>query len=224
MHKYYQIDTSIDSKIIGRSELPISVQIKNKTYSEQSRKYTLDVNQYFEEQLNVYNNFPKGVIAKMYQKKKKPIDIMNVIPFYLSLEFAVSEKVKIIFENLKVNKLEYHMEEFSIEENDKKFYFLFIPLLKNSEYIDYEKTVYYDELNERDEVFNSFENYEAQKSSGNFRVKTLYVKKEIENRDIISIQGVTVPFFSERIIKSFQENNIIGYEIVKRGDFKVEFR
>jgi len=34
MKKYYKIDASIDNKIIGKSESPLTVQIKNKTFSE----------------------------------------------------------------------------------------------------------------------------------------------------------------------------------------------
>lgn len=221
MSKYYQIRASIDSKIIGRSELPITVEIKNKVFSEQSRKYTLDVNKYFEEQLNVYDNFPKELSGKMYQRKKKPIDIMSVMPFYMSLKYAISEKVKIILEELKINKSEYHLEEFEIEDSDEKFYFLFIPLLKNSEYVNYEKTVYYDGLNEKYETFGSYEKYETEKKNGNFRAKTLYVKKELESRDIISVQAGG-PFYSERIIEAFQKENVIGYEIISGGDFIVD--
>lgn len=221
-HKiFYQFDASIDPKIIGRSGLPLTVQIKDKSFSEQSRKYTLDVNKYFEDFSNLYSNFPKGLSGKMYQRLRKPIDLMITMPFYMSLRYVVSKKVKDIFEKLAIDKSEYHLEKLSIEGSDEEFYFLFIPLLKNSEYVDYEKSVYYDGLNDNYEVFGSYEKYEVKKTKSNYRAKTLYVKKELENRDIISLQAAG-PFYSEKIIDAFQKENIVGYEIIKGGDFKVD--
>ncbi len=136
MKKYYKIDASIDNKIIGKSESPLTVQIKNKTFSEQSSQYFLDVNKYFEDYPHLYANFPKDLSGKMYQRKKSPIDIMNVMPYFISLQYVISKKVKAILENLQINKTEYHLEELSIEGNEEKFYFLFIPLLKSSEYVN----------------------------------------------------------------------------------------
>lgn len=219
MRKYHQIRASIDPKIIGRSESPISVEITNKIFTEQRTKYALDVNKYFEDFQHLYSYFPKGLTGKMYQRKKDPIDIMQVIPFYMSLRFAVSEKVKAILEELQVNKAEYHLEKFIIDGSNDNFYFLFIPLLKNSEYIDYEKTIYYDGLNDKYAVFDTYETY--LRGSGNFSAKTLYVKSVLESRDIISLQGAG-PFYSERIIEAFKKENIVGYDIITKGDFKID--
>jgi len=157
----------------------------------------------------------------MYQRKKLPIDIMNVMPYFISLQYVISKKVKAILENLQINKTEYHLEELSIEENEEKFYFLFIPLLKSSEYVNYKKSVFYDSLNDKSEVFGSYEKYIESRKLGNYRVKTLYVSSELQNRDIISIQAGG-PFYSERIIDAFQKENIVGYDIVTGGDFKLD--
>lgn len=219
--KYYQIDTSIDPKIIGRSELPLTVEIKDKIFSEQSKKYTLNITEYFKDEKILYSIFPKQLKGKMCQRKKQPIDVMRVMPYHPVIEFVISEKVKIILETLKVNKSEYHVEEFSIEGSDENFYFLFIPLLQNSEYVDYEKTVYYDGLNKKYVIFGNFEKYEEEKKKNNYMAKTLYVNKKLESRDIISVQAGG-PFYSERIIEAFRMENVIGYDMVNGGDSKVD--
>ncbi|MPT18497.1 MAG: hypothetical protein E2579_12185 [Pseudomonas sp.] len=218
---FYQLGASIDPKIIGKSELPLTVEIKNKVFSEQSKEYTLNINKYFEEFSNLYSNFPKELIGKMYQRKRKPIDLMNSMPYYPTLRYIISKKVKDIFKGLTIAKTEYHLEKLEIEGCDEDFYFLFIPLLRSSEYVDFDKTVYYDSLNEKYEVFGSYEKYEVEKKNRRLRAKTLYLKKELEVRDIISVQAGG-PFYSERIIDAFQKENVVGYEIITGGDFKVD--
>lgn len=80
MNNYYQIRASIDSKFIGKSNSPVTVEIIN-DFSTQSRKYILNVNDYFAEQLKIHNKFPKNLKGRIVQQNINPIDIMNVIPF-----------------------------------------------------------------------------------------------------------------------------------------------
>lgn len=68
---FYQLGASIDPKIIGKSELPLTVQINDKIFTEQSRKYTLDINKYFEEFSDLYGNFQKTIKWKNVSKNKK---------------------------------------------------------------------------------------------------------------------------------------------------------
>lgn len=221
MNNYCQIRASIDPKIIGKSEVPLTVEIKNKYFSEQSRKYTLDVNTYFEEQLKLYDNFPKNLEGKMYQKNRNPIDVMNVSPFYMSLQFAVSEKVVDIFYNLAVNKAEYHLEKFTVEGSNDNFYFLFIPLLKSEDHIDFSQSIFIDDVSEKEVVFESYVAYKEKSKNNYYRAKLLSVSGELQRRDLISLQKGK-PFYSKRLIDAFQQENIIGYEIIKSGDSKVD--
>ncbi|MCJ8155261.1 hypothetical protein MKJ01_15965 [Chryseobacterium sp. SSA4.19] len=215
---YYQIQATIDSKIIGRSELPLSVEISDKRFLTFRKEYLVDVNKYFEKS-NVYEDFPKDIKAKMYQRKKNPIDLMLVMPMCLGIPFIVSEKIKKILENLKVNKSEYHLEKLFIEGSYEAFYFLFIPMLKNSDTINYNKSVFYSASQDRFAVFGTFENYLTEKIN-RFKVKRLFISKKFQNQDIIRLQAAG-PFFSERLVDAFEESNVVGYEIIKGGDFEV---
>ena len=221
MIKYYQITSSIDESIVGKSELPLNVRINDDAYFEQRKKYTLDISRYFDEKDNIYNIFSRKLVGTLYQRDRSPIDIMQSLPYHPVIEFIISERVKKIFEHLNIDCSEYHLEELSIEGSEEKFYFLFIPLLKNYEYVDYQKSIYYDGFNDIYVVFGGYEKYEIEKKKSNYRVKTLYVKKELEGRDIISVQAGG-PFYSARIIEAFQKENVIGYEIISRGDSKVD--
>ncbi|MFC3157163.1 hypothetical protein SAMN05443633_11242 [Chryseobacterium arachidis] len=218
---YYQFDASIDPKLIGRSKLPLTVQIKNKVFHDQSVRYFVDVQEYFKDRDILIQNFPKDLKGKMYQRKKSPIDLMNVMPHYISINFAITEKVKKILDGLKIDPKEQYFEEFAMEGYSEKFYFWFVPMLKNSEYVDFEKTIFYDGLNNVYKVFETYKNYMELRTSGNFSAKTLFVSSELNNRDIISLQAGG-PFYSERIIDAFKKEDVVGFEMIERGYAKKE--
>lgn len=217
--KHYQIRSAIDPKIIGRSELPLSVQIKDKEFLEYRKKHLDHIEDYFAKG-GVFDEFPQQVVGKMYQRKKEPIDIMDLIPFCIGIEYVVSEKVKQIFEKLQIDRTEYHIEDLKIEGYNSKFYFLFIPILPDSKYIDFAKSVFWNVFAEKPHTFGSFIAYKEDKVN-RFRAKELYVNSELHDRDIIKLQSSRT-HFSSRILEAFEANGIIGYDIIRGGDFKVD--
>ncbi|ASE62106.1 hypothetical protein CEQ15_11685 [Chryseobacterium indologenes] len=219
---YYQLKATIDPKIIGKSELPLTVEIKDKIFASQSREYMLDVEKYFKDKDMLLNHFPQNIVGKMYQRKKDPIDIMLSMPMFMSIEFVISKKVKNILAGLDINPSEYETVELSIEGQSEPYYFLFIPLLRNKDYVDYERSVFHSSRLDKTMSFGTYEDYLSERNNG-YRVKTLYVSNALQGRDIFSLQAAG-PFFSERIVEAFHENQIIGYDIVKGGDFKVDLK
>ncbi|OCA76389.1 hypothetical protein BBI01_06775 [Chryseobacterium artocarpi] len=219
---YYQLKATIEPKIIGKSELPLTVEIKDKTFESQSREYMLNIDKYFEDKDGILKHFPQNLVGKMYQKKKDPIDIMLSMPMYMSIDFIVSKRVKNILDELNINPTEYQTVEFSIEGQIESYYFLFIPMLRNKDYVDYRKSVFHSSRLDNTTIFGTYEEYLLARNNG-YRVKTLYVSDELSDRDIISLQAAG-PFFSERIVEAFNENMIVGYDIIKGGDFKVDLK
>lgn len=217
---YYQLKATIDPKIIGKSELPLTVEIKDKTFASQSREYMLDVEKYFEDKDMILKHFPQNLVGKMYQRKKDPIDIMLSMPMYMSIEFIVSKKVKDILDGFDIDPSEYQTVELSIEGQSEAYYFLFIPMLRNKDYVDYQKSIFHSARLDNTTIFGTYEDYLSERNNG-YRVKTLYVSNKLRDRDIVSVQAAG-PFFSERIVEAFHENQIIGYDVVEKGDFKVE--
>jgi hypothetical protein len=220
MKEYYKIEASIDPKIIGRSELPLTVEIKDKRFLEYRKTNLTDIDKYFQIH-NIYDQFPKEIVGKMYQRKKHPIDIMNIIPSSLSLKYVISERVKQILKELLIDDSEYHLEEIKIEGSTEKFYFFFIPYLKSWEVIDYSKTVFYDTLHEKELIFRNFESYEVGNKLNNYLIKELFISKKLKNRDIINIP-VAGAFYSEKIMQVFKAKEIIGYDLITSGDFMVK--
>lgn len=219
--EYYQISSTIDPKIIGRSELSLTVEVKDKDFLNFRKKHLTYIEDYFAKTV-AYENFPKGITGKMYQKKKDPIDIMDLMPHCLGIEFIISEKVKQIFEKLLIDDHEYHIEDLLLEGSNSKFYFLFIPILKDSEYIDFSKSVFWDDQDEKSHIFGTYESYKEDKIN-RFNAKTLYIKDDLKQRDIIKVQSSRTQF-SQRIIDAFQEESVIGYDIIAGGDFRVKLK
>ncbi len=216
--EYYQITTTIDPKIIGRSELSLTVEVKDKDFLNFRKNNLTYINDYFAKK-EAYEGFPKGISGKMYQKKKEPIDIMDLMPHCLGIEFIISEKVKQILEKLQIDRNEYHMEDLLIEGSDSKFYFLFIPILKDSDYIDFTKSIFWDDQAEKTHVFGTYESYKDDKIN-RFKAKELYISADLKQRDIIKLQSSRTQF-SKRVIDAFQKETVIGYDLIEGGDFKV---
>lgn len=219
---YYQLKATIDPKIIGKSELPLTVEIKDKTFASQSREYMLDVEKYFEDKVILLKHFPQNLVGKMYQRKKDPIDIMLSMPMYMSIDFIVSKKVKEILDGFDIDPSEYQTVELSIEGQSEPYYFLFIPMLRNKDYVDYQKSVFYSSRLDNTTTFGTYDEYLLARNQG-YRVKTLFISSEFKGRDIISLQAAG-PFFSKRIVDAFNENMIVGYDIIEGGDFKVDLK
>ncbi len=220
--KYFQLESTLESKIIGRSELPLTVEIKDKIFANQSREYMLDVEKYFEDKDKILKHFPKNLVGKMYHRKKAPVDIMLSMPMYMSIEFIVSKKVKNILDGLAINHAEYQTIELTIDGQSEPYYFLFIPMLRNKDYVDYKNSIFHSARLDNTTSFGTYEDYLSERNNG-YRVKTLYVSNELRDRDIISLQSAG-PFFSERIVEAFHEKQVIGHDIINGGDFKVDLK
>ncbi|OCA76390.1 hypothetical protein BBI01_06780 [Chryseobacterium artocarpi] len=220
--KYYQITESIDPKIIGRSGLPLTIEISEKNFKLQSSTYVVDFNKYFENKDQAYNDLPEKIVSKMYQKKG-PVDIMGIMPHHLIILFVISEKVKNIFENLKVNKAEYKLKELKVQGTNDPFYFLFVPIHKSSETINFEKSLFIDNVNEIERNFADFATYQLESKAHKFRTKSICINSNLQSNDIIRIQTIKT-YFSARIIDTFKKENVIGYDVIEKGDFKVDLK
>ena len=217
---FYQIDTSINPKIIGRSGLPLTIEIPDKNFKLQSSAYVVDFNKYFSEKNRAFDDLPEKVTGKMYQKKD-PVDIMGIMPHHPIILFIISKKVKNIFENLKVSKAEYKLKELKIQGTNDPFYFLYVPIHKSSETINFEKSLFRDSVDEIDRHFADFESYQIESKAHQLLTKSICINSDLKNNDIIRVQTIKT-YFSARIIDTFKREDVIGYDIIEKGDFKVE--
>ncbi|MCJ8155263.1 hypothetical protein MKJ01_15975 [Chryseobacterium sp. SSA4.19] len=218
--KYIQIEPSINPKIIGRSDLPLTVAIKDKNFVSQSSSYVVDFKRYFEDEDAAFTNLPDNIVGKMFQKKH-PVDIMGIMPHHPVILCIVSQKVIDILEKLQVNKKEYKFKKLEITGIDTRYYFLITPIFKSSEYINFSKSQFTEVATGIDWGFPDYESYMLKTKSNKFVTKSICINPILQNNDIIRIQTVKT-FFSERIINAFMKNEVVGYDIIKGGDFKID--
>ena len=218
---YYQITFTLNKEIRGRYEMPHTVKLCSKTFLNYVAEKCRNISMYFANKQSLYDNMPNGIVGHLL-KRKDYIDIMDFTPACLSLKAVVSGKVKKIFEDLQVNKTEYILKELTIKGIESKFYLLFVPIIRDTEFVypkcefvdmsdDSKKKVYQN----RQEYYNDTETY---------FLKNVTLDAKYQSFDILYPQGMDV-FFTERIINAFEKEGITGYDIIKGGCFynKIEF-
>lgn len=184
---------------------------------------------YFAHKDTIYENLPDNLTGTL-ERKKKCIDYMDYYPKFLSLNAVVSERIKRIFEELNVGKNEYILKPITIKNADEPYYLLFVPILDYSELI-FPKTVFEDIFPKdafgrvlekgEDIVFNSVEEYLSTK--GAYTIRKGVLPKKYSAYDIIRIPACPEAFFSERILKAFEEAGIVGYDIWTNSYKKLAF-
>ena len=220
MKKYYQITPTIDPKVIGGSSMPYTIKITTKGFGKYAMENCRGMLMYFAHKDTIYKNLPDNLTGTL-ERKKKCIDYMDYYPKFLSLNAVISGRIKRIFEELNVGKNEYILKPITIKNADEPYYLLFVPIIDYSEII-FPKTVFEDITGKgEDRVFNSVEEYLNTK--GLYTIKKVELPQKYSAYDIIRIPACPEAFFSERILKAFEEAGIVGYHIWKDSYKKLAF-
>lgn len=159
-------------------------------------------------------SFEAPVIQGKKLKKAKMTDIMGYGPKLMALKWLVSDKFRRVLKNFNIEKHKYF--EANIEECAEKYYFLFKKYVLIDEFV-YKSSVIstgQKDLNNYEEfTFDSYDEYLAFRDYNplcEFRV--VAVDKKFEKEDIIYTQGAGY-YFSERLIKSFEDERLTGLEL-----------
>lgn len=229
MKKYYQITTTIDPKVIGRSSGPYTIKITTKGFGKYAMENCRGMLMYFAHKDTIYEHLPDNLTGTL-ERKKKCIDYMDYYPKFLSLNAVVSERIKRILEELNVGKNEYILKPITIKNADEPYYLLFVPILDYSELI-FPKTVFEDIFPKdafgrvlvkgEDIVFNSVEEYLSTK--GAYTIRKGVLPQKYSEYDILHLPACPEAFFSERILKAFEEAGIVGYDIWTNSYKKLAF-
>jgi hypothetical protein len=211
---FYQIGFTLDKKIRGRYEMPHTIDL-NKELIEYKRQKCKNVWQYFENIDTIYNEMPNNLTGKLY-KRKDVVDIMDSSPYFLSLDYVITEKVKTILEELCIDRSEYILKEIRVENFNEKFYLMFIPIQRIENLIDFKNSFF--KCGDNVVSFNSYSEYFEEVSV--CVPKKILIPKEYAEKDIFNLQGCDV-FFSERVISRFKTYNVSGYDI-EEGYFKTD--
>jgi hypothetical protein len=220
---FHQISVSYDERLLKRHAEPQSVSITTprffKEYYPNIRDWDWTV--YFANRDCFYRSIPNPLIGKLWYKG--PIDFMDACYLRKGMVACVSEKIRRILMELQVNKEEYILHPIVISKEEALYYILFIPFLSIEELkIDFDNSVFDYALwpNEKLRYFRSKEElYEYLLNRDNpLRTKRLVLDKSLMQRDIINagfIHGDI--YFSNRIIEAFNEEQVIGYQVLQPG-------
>ena len=219
--KHYQLNFTHDKRVRGRYNDPHTIDIVSKEYIKYMTEKNGDMFLHLDNQETLYEEMPDNIEGKLY-KRNNVIDYMDVRPYYIGQVAVVSNKIKQIFERLNVSKNEYALKKISIKGFEDEFYIFFIPKINDTEFV-YPKCIFakrYDNAEGITTIFNSFEEYNNR--TDYYKSKKVTLKSNYKDYDILFPRTTVCPYFSERIINAFQQENVVGYEIVKGGIYYTE--
>jgi hypothetical protein len=225
INNYLQIEVSWDEKLLKRRTAPQSVSITTKDFFTKyyPRLYDWDWKTYFSNREGFYKIIPSPLTGKLWYKG--PIDFMEACYTRQGMIACVSKKVKDIIIGLNGSEREFIFHPIRIFGEDDIFYILFVPFLSVEELgINYHYSIFGTKNIKTDEKtivsFYDDQTLDEYVSDNDNPLLTfnLVLNPAIKNRDVINagyIHGYT--YFSDRIVNAFEENHIVGYEVLKPG-------
>ena len=218
MKKYYQLEFTLDPKIRGRYEMPHTVEITSKEFRAYKISHAMNMRMFLENEATFYKDMPKDLTGKLL-KRKSCIDFMTNSPFCLTLIAVVSEKVKRIFDNLGVSEAECIFKKITIKKEEGNYYLMFVPFIHGTEFI-YSETEFIPIFGETEvKHFKDYEEYFN--TPGYYTVKKVTLPEKYASYKILHPQAADV-FYSEDIIKAFEEEKVEGYDIKTGGKYLLE--
>lgn len=219
MKRYYQITSTIDPKVIGRSSGPYTVKITSNEFVRYKATTNKNLKMYFAHKDTIYKNLPEPLFGYL-EGKKSCIDYMDCYPFFLSMKAVVSSRVKRIFENLNINKTEYILKPITLRGAEEQYYLLFIPIIPDTELI-YSKTLF-ENVSDKNDVKMFKDSEELHGAEKLYIAKKAILPRKYSTYKILDVQATFGPFFSEDIINAFEEEGIVGYDVIRGGCFYYE--
>ncbi len=167
--EYHQLTFTLDKQVRGKYEMPHTVCIESKNFTEYILERNRNISMYFENKKDLYERMPDHLHGKLL-KRKNAIDFMDFAPSCLSLVAVISDRIKKIFNQLNVSTEEYVLKNISIKGCTENFHLLFIPIIRDTDFI-YPKSVFVDMFNDkitkvfsnRTEYYNDPESYYLKK-------------------------------------------------------------
>lgn len=215
MIKYYAVDYSKDEKIIGKGNL-FECEITNSDYFKFLDEYLKDIlKNHFEmfKTAKDYEKIPTNLTGKV-NKKKKIVDVYYNTAFLYGQRLIISEKIKAIFEELRIQQDEYFLKKIHISNIDKEYYLLLVPTLNFEKCsLDYTRSIYfnYDKLIKK--KFDNREKFLLESDYYNYHLQLGYTKNKLKSKDILSTRFSPQFYFSERLVNALAKANVLGLDI-----------
>lgn len=228
--KYYQVDVSAEPKVIGVKNGVFQFKIDyEKIYEDERFQSFLSFfdynNKNFWKNQDTIKKFEISRIPAEMIKKAKVTDIMGYTPIITFLNEAFSSKYFNILKEYDVNILGAF--EVQIENVTEKYYLLFNKTI-NMDKIFYKESIlitghaFMNNLKYH-YVNNEFEYIEFKQKNPLGKFEMISIPKEYFGKDIISIQPLANPFYSEKLIDGLLNKGITGLEIKYENSIKLNF-
>jgi hypothetical protein len=225
--EFKQITNSAEPKIIGTKNGVYQIEIEDKDLETHPNHKELDrlfisgfkpsINKFNDEVQKIRIQPLKGKVIK----KAKVTDLMGFCPYFFSCKYIVSEKIAEVFKSAKIDKSEFRLFPIKLINNDSKFYILFVPMIINEE-IFFDQSLIYPSrqaIKENEDYLKikSFKDYKECIDKSIFtNFEKVVLPKKHQEKGIISIQGISDLFFSERLLEKVSNQNLKSFRIPKR--------
>lgn len=228
--KYYQIGITAEPKVMGVANGIHQIEIEKKEMQNDlafqdflcffNRKNTN-----FWKRQNEVKNFKIPVINAKLLKKAKITDVMGYTENISFLNYVYSDKYISILKPFNIG--EYSTFEVAIENVKEKYYMLFIETIgfdkidfKNSLVITGHKAtnnIKYHSVNNHDEYID----FKQKNILGSF--EKLAISIENLGKDIICVQSISDPFYSEKLIDLLLDSGITNFQPSYNNSIQLKF-
>ncbi|WP_333694374.1 hypothetical protein [Flavobacterium sp.] len=214
MHK--KITVSSEPKIIGVKNGIMQVELDRKNLLNQDGSHNKFYKYFgsFPYWANQNNkiDFNISVINAKPLKKAKMTDLLAYGPYIMAFKWLISEKFYNILQDFNIG--EHTLYEVNIENCEEKYFFLKLKTILRDEFVFNRNVLTVLEKNSFvDYTFlNKIEYDDFILNNPLSEYKHIALKQELEKYDIIYTQGAG-DYFSERLIKTFNENGLTGLSI-----------
>lgn len=113
--EYHQLTFTLDKQVRGKYEMPHTVCIESKNFTEYILERNRNISMYFENKKDLYERMPDHLHGKLL-KRKNAIDFMDFAPSCLSLVAVISDRIKKIFNQLNVSTEEYVLKTYLLKD------------------------------------------------------------------------------------------------------------
>lgn len=219
--KYYQIGITADPKIVG---------VKNGIYQVEIEKETMQRDIAFDEFLGFFDSknahfwesqdiVKTLIIPKIKAKLLKGAKITDIMGYTENISFfneLFSEKYINILAAFNIG--DYSTFEVIIENVTEKYYLLFIKKIRSIE-INFEKSLLYTGFKPRNykveyyKIHNYTEYREFKQNNPLAKFEKIFIPKKYSGLDIIDIQAINKPFYSEKLIDFLLDCGVTNIQV-----------
>jgi hypothetical protein len=228
--KYYQISRSAEPKVIGIKTGASQVELvendieNNQAYIDFKNHFSGYNQEFWYTQDKVFVLNPPLIKGRM-RKNAKVTDIMQYGQVYRYLFEMYSEKYINIVKSFNIGN--YRTFDFEIENVPERYYLMFIETII-LEKIDFDKSIVttgYKVTNnlKYHTVNNLIEYKEFRQENVISSFEKLAISKGYFGKDIINVQGIVHPFYSEKLIDFLLDCGITGLQVHYNNSIQLEF-